>query len=91
MGSLYVDWEVVIKSTSLCGPVTLWHTGTPTQNHWQTPVRLLADTSPPTVPLSGRSQAIDCGPVPFAMTLTRGSLYYKPSSYRINAQRSTVN
>jgi len=36
------------------------------------PVRLLADTYPPAVPSSERSQAIDsveCGPVPFALTV----------------------
>ena len=29
---------------------------------------LLADTSPPTVPVSGRSHAVDSGPVSFAVT-----------------------
>jgi len=38
----------------------------------------MADTSPPAVPLGGRSQAINsgpvrlCGPVPFAVTLLLG-------------------
>jgi len=51
------------KSTSLPGPVTLRPTGAPTQDHWQTLVRLLADTSSPAVPVSGRSQAVNSGPV----------------------------
>jgi len=40
------------KSTSLPGPVTLAHT----QDHSCTLVRLLAEMSPPTVPLSGLVQ-----------------------------------